>query len=143
MANLTVNVNARKIEMSKAYAKAASVYGSPEYNALQGARRDYPDFQIAILKPSKRNDPYKGLTMAYIEKYIASHDDDGSVMKELNILRGKSIENDEFVQYAEAASFFEIKKWFLDKYPEIKQYSKNSRDNIKRILDAASNQAVA
>ena len=136
--NITINDKTRKIELSKAYAKAASVYGSPEYNALQGARRDYPDFQVVTLKPSKRNDPFKGLTMEYMEKYIASHDADGSIMADFNILRGKTEAGDELSGYAEAASYFEIKQWFLKTFPEIKAYSESSRKRIDMILGKAA-----
>ena len=138
MTNLTVNAKTRKIELSKAYAKAASVYGSPEYNALQGARRDYPDFQVVTLKPSKRNDPFKGLTIQYMEKYIASHDADGSIMDKFNILRGKTDAGDELSDLAEAASYFEIKQWFLKTFPEIKAYSESSRKRIDEILGKAA-----
>lgn len=135
---LTINHKARKIEMSKAFDKAASVYGSPEYNNLQGARRDYPDYQVITLKPAKRNDPFKGVTMEYMEKYIASHDDDGKIMTTFNILRGKVNENDELGEYAESASFFEIREWFLKTFPEIKAYSENSRKRIDMILGKAA-----
>ena len=138
MTSLTINSKARKIEMSKSFAKKASVYGSDEYIALQGARRDYPEYQVVTAKPTKRNDPFKGVTMEYMEKYIASHDNDGKIMADFNVLRGKSDADEELSEYAEAASFFEIKEWFMKTFPEIKTYSETSRKRIDMILGKAA-----
>lgn len=54
MANITINEKKRKVEVSKAFAKAASRYGTDEYKILQEVRKDYPTFRIETRKTEKR-----------------------------------------------------------------------------------------
>ena len=46
---MKINQKNRAIEMSKKFAKAASVFGSREYKQLQEVRRDYPDFSVVTV----------------------------------------------------------------------------------------------
>jgi hypothetical protein len=56
-----------------------------------------------------------------MESYIEAHDDKNkTIMAEYLELRGKSEEAMEIG--AESASIFEIKKWFLNQFPEIKAF---------------------
>ena len=56
-----------------------------------------------------------------MESYIEAHDDkDKTIMAEYLKLRGKSEEAVEIG--AKSASIFEIKKWFLNQFPEIKAF---------------------
>lgn len=118
MANsLRIKANLCVIEMDREFSKRAKIYGSQEYNMLQQARRDYPTFQVVnrtITKTDKVRaiDHYKGLDYAYIEAYIATHDnaeDNFAVYKEKRLqAEGHSIR------------FPAIRQWFLDTYPEVK-----------------------
>ena len=51
--NLQIDMENGSIIMSKAFAKKASVYDSIEYNMLQGARADYPEYKIVIRSINK------------------------------------------------------------------------------------------
>ena len=126
---LTINTNKGTIEMTKKFEKAASRFDSDEYNDLQQARRDYPDFKV-IVKKVKSGDRMKGLNYDYMETYITKNpreitleDFDGSsytmsTLEAFYQLCGKDAEGntDENI---EKASYGEIKKWFLEQYPEI------------------------
>ena len=47
---------------------------------------------------SKKKESFKGLTYAYMEKYIANHDDDNqTIMREYEMLRGISAEAEELI----------------------------------------------
>ena len=129
MKNITINFAAQTIEMTQSFANAASKYGSSAYMELISIKRDFPDFKQSIIKPTKKVNSFKGLDIAFMEKYITNHDDnEGSKMKVFNTLRGET--NDEF---AAKASYGEIKMWFLTQYPEFE----NARADIDAIVAQA------
>ena len=120
---LRINRTNRTIEVTKAFDKAASRFGTREYEALQQVRKDYPDFAIVVKTVRTKADHFKGLTYDFMEKYIASHDDDAkSRMKAFNDLRATSDEAQAFG--AEALSYGEIKAWFFKNYPEIEAFQR-------------------
>lgn len=121
MTNLTINNKARTIEMTKKFEKAASRFGSDEYKMLQEARKDYPTYKVAVkTSTAKSKESFKGLTYEYMEKYIAARDENKSIMAEFEMLRAISDEAE--AALAEASSYGEIKKWFFEKFPEIKAF---------------------
>lgn len=123
MSHITINTKAHTIEMSKKYATNASRFGTPEYNELQQARRDYPNYRIVTKSVKSGKCAYSGLTYKFMEKYIKAHDDEeGTIFAEYNDLRAKSEEAMELG--AESASYMEIKNWFLDKFPAIAEFHK-------------------
>ncbi len=128
MTNIRINERKRIIEVTKAFAKEASKFGTEEYSNLQEVRRDYPNFKVVTKKTASKSNGFKGLTLDYMAKYIAEHDTDNKVMTEFNILCGKDHEGNK-VEFAEAASYGEIKKWFLNTYPEIGEFH-NKLENI-------------
>ena len=122
---MIINYNKRRIEMSEAEAKAASKYNSNEYKELISIKREFPDLSISIVKnKSKRNDGLKGLTFEYMASYIAKNGTPEQAEK-FSILRGA---NDGLGHFA--PSYGEVKKWFLEQFPEIAEYSKK----IEQIL---------
>ena len=121
MTNITINAKNNTIVITKAFSKKASRFESPEYKALQRARNDYPSFRVEVRTAAKKKESFKGLTYAYMEKYIAKHDDENqTIMKEYEMLRGISAEAEELM--AEALSYGEMKEWFLNKFPEIRAF---------------------
>lgn len=100
--------------MDRTFAKAASIVGSQEYQLLQNARQDYPAFTVSMraIRRNPNKESYRGLTYAYMEKYITDHDDENqSIMKEY--LNMREIAKCHSVRYPK------IKAWFLETYPEI------------------------
>ena len=63
-----------------------------------------------------------------MEQYISEHDETGAVKKEFDLLRGKA---DEFTV---PASYGQIKKWFLSKYPALTA----GKEEAESILKAAA-----
>lgn len=122
---MKINFATQTIEMSKKFAKAAAKFGTDEYNALQTARKDYPNYKVVTTtrKTSSQKVSYKGLTFDYMEKYIAAHDDENnSIMDEYTMLRGKSDEAMEL--QAESFTYLEMKDWFMKKFPAIAEFHK-------------------
>ncbi len=125
---MNANYTDHTIEMTAKEAKAAGKIGTKEFKDLQTLRSMNPSFAIVIVKSSrsKKKDTMKGLTYEYMEKYIEGHDDDGSIRKEYDNLRATSEEAK--AACAEAASYGEIKKWFLKKYPAIAEFHKQREE---------------
>ena len=110
----------------------ASLYGSDEYNQLQNARRDYPNYYVVTVKQKGAKAEYKGLTYEYMEKYIKDHDDDNkSKMNDFLVLRGLDEEGKN--ANATSASYSDIKDWFFLTFPEIENYHKNREALLEKI----------
>ena len=122
MMTLTINRRNHTIEMpTKKYATAASKFGTVEYNEVQAARRDYPNYNVVTRKAPKRADYLKGLTYEIMEDYIKNHDNDNKdALNQYNFLRGKA---DGSVC---SASYGEIRKWFLTTYPTFGKFPQNT-----------------
>ncbi len=112
---MNVNHITMTIEMTKVEAKAAGKFGSTAYNELVDARNSFPTYQIVIKKETKKRDTYKGLTYGYMKHYIKTHN--AELMVEYELMRG--YDNGKKVDFVDAASYGEIKAWFLTKFPEI------------------------
>ena len=52
---MTINMNKKTIELTKAEMKEAMTVGSDKYNDLQTARKDYPKFKVVELKARKQS----------------------------------------------------------------------------------------
>lgn len=113
-----------KIVMDRTFAKNAENTMSKEYAHLQQVRKDYPEY-IVMVKTIKKNhnkNTYRGLTYEYMYDYIATH-------KELSQEKKEKLKSDldakiriskcQALQYRYPV----IKKWFIDKFPEIKKFA--------------------
>ena len=118
--NLTINSTKRAIVMSKKFAKAARLVGSPEYNMLQQARNDYPTYRVETKTTKAKPDSMKGLNYQYMELYIKKHDE-----SKLSAFNAKIVKIDNVA----STSYVDVKDWFLETFPEIKQF-KNLRDAL-------------
>jgi hypothetical protein len=129
---MNANLMTGKIEMSKTEAKAAGKINSEKFNELHTLRTMYPTFEIVIKAPSMKTtsrENYKGLTYEYMEKYIATHDDDKkSIRAEYEMMRGTSEEAKEAL--AESYSYYEMKIWFLNKFPAIAEFHKKREEAL-------------
>ena len=91
---------------------------STEYAHLQNVRRDYPTYQVIRreIKKNPNTEHYKGLTYQYMRDYIILHT---SPEKEAEAVA----EFDEQLLisrcHSKARRYPAIKKWFLEKYPEV------------------------
>ena len=117
-----INNKKMAIEMTKKFAAAARKFGTQEYKDLQAVRKDYPNYKVVTVtrKTTVKKDSFKGLTYEYMEKYIATHDDDGKILEKYNDLRGLSERAKEAL--AEPCSYLEMRAWFLNTYPAIAKF---------------------
>ena len=113
---MKINYNKRTIELTKAEYKKATVYNSDEYKALKDAKSDSPTFKIIIKAAPKRKNQFSSLTYDYMRKYIETHDKD--CIEDFERITAQSEDTKGLSVYR----YGEVKKWFLDKYPEIKNF---------------------
>ena len=118
MANIIINERNKALEITKKFAAAASRFGSEEYMELKAARSEFPTFKVLIKTTSRKaKDSFKGLTYEFMENYIKSRSNSEDIIQEYNQMReiGKSV--------ASVKAYSQIKKWFLEKYPEISEFA--------------------
>lgn len=118
MANIIINERNKALEITKKFAAAASRFGSDEYLELKAARSEFPTFKVAIKTTSRKSkDNFKGLTYDFMEHYIKSRSNSENIMNEYKDLKemGKSV--------AAVKAYSQIKKWFLEKYPEVAEFA--------------------
>jgi hypothetical protein len=121
MTTITVSARTHSLVLTKSFAAKAAIFGSDEYKMLQEARRDYPGYKVTVGKNKEAKNIYAGLDYAYMEKYIAAHDNaEKSIIAEYQMLRGKS--DDALEIQAGSASFLEIRSWFLKTFPAIEAF---------------------
>jgi hypothetical protein len=116
--------DARCIVMDRTFYKNSSNIRFVEYDMLQRARQDYPTY-TPVIKRIKRNpnkETYKGLTYAYMERYIESHDNAEAMMA---VYREKRLISE---CHGKARRYPAIKRWFLKQYPEVEQFGMEESD---------------
>lgn len=118
---LRVDAAKRQLVMDRTFAKNMAIVGSPEYQQLQEARRDYPTYAVIQRKINKKanQEHYKGLTYDYMERYIRYHEGAETVESAL-----AELEDKKFISecHSKCKRYPVVKEWFLEKYPEIKQF---------------------
>ena len=138
---MKTNLTEKKIELTKAEMKAAMTYGTAEYTALQAIRRDYPGFDVVeAVKIKKSKADFADLNMKTIRTYVEKHGDDEQ-KRNFAFISKRSVDEDG--EYHEAQSFFEIKSWFLNEFPEIRKQRKEFRKKVQEIYEAAEAKAEA
>ena len=124
------NLFESKIEMTKAEAKNAGKIGTDEYNTLMQLKKDFPGFPIEIVKTStKKASRFKGLDQTYMENYIKTHN--AELLTTFYKLCGRD-ENGKKVEMAAAATYGELKMWFLVQFPEIEKFGENVNEIIEK-----------
>ena len=111
----------KEILISKSFQKAAMNPNSTEYKDLAEVMAMHPDYKISqrVIKKNAKKETYAGLTYEYMREYIILHT---SPEEELAAVA----EFDEMILvskcHSKAQRYPTIKKWFLEKYPEIEMY---------------------
>ena len=129
----------RTIVLTKAEMRAAMIYGTDAYNNLQAIRRDYPCSTIVEEKVKRGKSDFAGLDMKTIRAYVEKHGND-SQKQNFAFISKRSIDEDG--EYHKAQSFFDIKKWFLNEFPEIRKQRKDYREKVQDIYESASRNAA-
>ena len=111
--NLTINSTKRAIVMSKKFAKAARLVGSPEYNMLQQARNDYPTYRVETKTTNRKPNPMKGVNYVAIRLYIEKHD--ASKLPHFDAMIAK-------IDGVSSMAPAKVIAWFYETFPEVKGF---------------------
>ena len=115
----TIKVNhlEQNIYISSAFARAAMSINSEEYKTLQSIKLAHPDYKLCKreIKKNPHKECYRGLTYAYMDDYINTHDESGQIKQAYAELRKRT--ECHSIRYAH------IKKWFLQVFPEIDDFT--------------------
>ena len=104
MRNITINFKKNTIEISKSFAKSASVYGTEAYRELIETKKEFPNFRL-VVKTSKSNNTFKGMDFNFMREYISKHDNAEQLIADFEKLCDSKL------------SYGEIKAWFIAHYP--------------------------
>ena len=137
---MKTNLTKKTIELTKAEMKSAMIYGTEEYRMLQEVRRDYPGFRVIEEKTKRNKADFAGLDKKTIAAYVQMRGTDDQ-KKTFKFISKKTIDEDG--NYHEPQSFFEIKKWFLNEFPELKQSREEYREKIQKIFEDAEIKAAS
>jgi len=115
---IRIDHQTRSIVMDKTFTKQSSDPRSEEYTLLQATRRDYPGYNVTTrtIRRNPHKESYRGLTYAYMEQYIDTHENAEENRKVYEELR--------LAAKCHSIRYPTIKKWFLDTYPELKDFGK-------------------
>ena len=128
---IRVDVVTARIYVSSAFRKACADISSDEYKLLQDVRKDNPTFTVEErkIKTNPNKESYRGLTYGYMERYIALHDGEQSkAMEEYKEMR--------LIAECHSISFPKIRDWFLEKYPDVKNFSVEHLNEVQDVQTA-------
>lgn len=129
MNNISVDIQAKKIIISKKFEKLARRFGSDESEELNRAINQYVGFKIIVhtIKTNGSKMSYKGFTYDFMKTYFEKTKGEKAdeLCKELEKLRGyKDGKRDiTLAQYP----YGKIKAWFLQTCPEIEENNDNTQ----------------
>lgn len=139
---LKIDFEACKIVMDRTFAQKCTDTRSEEYAQLQAVRRDYPTFSVVTrtIKKNPNKESYKGLTYQYMEDYIFTHESEETVEVALA----------EFAEmrliaacHSKAFRYPTIKKWFLQKYPEIAKFGRVATTEETKVMELPTDKPAA
>ena len=127
---MKINFEKKTIEMTKAEAKEASVYGSKEYKEMLKIRAELPEFTFTVITPVRRKanhsvDHLKGLDFDFMRTYIKTYGSEEQLAK-LDSFRAHKKDG----LKVKAEGYGKVKKWFLNQFPEIEEYRSQIAANI-------------
>ena len=113
--NIVLDHANSKIRMSKDFARKASNAESEEYQLLQMIKANHDNYTISlgVIKKKENKESYRGLTYAYMERYIALKGSKEDMEEYRNML---------FLSECHKVKYPAIKRWFLNKYPDVVRY---------------------
>ena len=112
----------KQIILYKWFAEKAQYTKNKEYRTLIGFTKDFPTYEVVIrndIDANRNQEHYKGLTYEYMERYIRKYEPE--VTREAVL---KELEDKLFISecHSKGRRYPTIKKWFLEKYPDVAKF---------------------
>ena len=116
MKNTIIYINDTEAQVTKAFAKQARIFGTPEYKLWKEYRKDFPEAQM-VTKTIKKNATkrtYKNLTYANMERFLKSQDNADQLLKEFKVKKEAAA--------IQQNPYRAVLAWFLAKFPKYDEY---------------------
>jgi len=131
---IRLNHFSREILISKSFSKAAMNPNSAEYQDLMEVMNTHPNYRVSerAIKTNSNKKTYSGLTYQYMRNYILLHTTAEEQTEEMAkfeklILLSKC--------QSKSLRYPTIKKWFLEKYPEVSSFGTIGADTKIQITN--------
>ena len=114
--NTIIILDATQAQVTKAFAKQARIFGTPEYREWRAYRQDFPSAQM-VTKTIKKNASkrtYKNLTYDNIERFLKVQPTSKELIKEFNDQRA--------IAAIQQNPYRAVLAWFLSKFPKYDEY---------------------
>ena len=126
---IRINHFDKEILISKSFEKAAHNPNSREYKELMEVMNTHPTYKLAqrAIKKNPQKQKYPNLTYEYMRDYIiltSTPEDELAAVAEFDNMILKSRCQSQSNRYPV------IKRWFLNKYPEIKEFGMIALDDV-------------
>ena len=116
MKNTIIYINDTEAQVTKAFAKQARIFGTPEYKFWKEYRKDFPEAQM-VTKTIKKNATkrtYKNLTYVNMERFLKSQDNADQLLKEFKVKKEAAA--------IQQNPYRAVLAWFLAKFPKYDEY---------------------
>ena len=116
MKNAIIYINDTEAQVTKAFAKQARIFGTPEYKLWKEYRKDFPEAQM-VTKTIKKNASkrtYKNLTYANMERFLKSQDNADQLLKEFKVKKEAAA--------IQQNPYRAVLAWFLQTFPDYDNY---------------------
>ena len=141
--SVSINPTKRALEVTREFYKKTLVFGSPEYNELNEAKKAYPAYRVTYKTSSRKKIEDRIDTkdmMIYIENHSGK---DSPEMKAFLELRGKTVKDaGNRADAEESANLSVMRKWFFEVYPELSNKTEKRTNRINEILAEAAKMAA-
>ena len=132
MKDIRINREKNEVVMTRRVSQKADDPRTQEFRILQEVKATYPDIIVRnhTIKKNPNKECYRGLTYEYMREYISTHENAITVNTVL-------AELDEMILISKCHSkgfrYPTIKKWFLEKYPNIEKFGKEEKEEDNQI----------
>lgn len=131
--NTIIILDATQAQVTKAFAKQARIFGTPEYREWRAFLAENPGTEMVTKtikkKKNKKNDA-KNRTYEKMAEYISLQENDEELMKEFEAQKKLSI--------VQKSPYRFVLNWFLDTFPELKEdEDKKDEDKATAAEEAA------
>lgn len=124
MRDIIINREKNEVIMTSKFSRKADDPRTDEFRLLQDVKALYPNITVKnhTIKKNPKKECYKGLTYEYMREYILTHESTVTVDKVLAELEDMIFKSK---CHSLGYRYPTIKKWFLERYEEVKNFGKD------------------
>ena len=134
--NAIIYIDDTQAQVTKAFAKQARIFGTPEYREWRAYRQDFPNAQMVtktIKKAKNKKNDAKNRTYEKMAEYISLQENADELMKEFEVQKKLSI--------VQKSPYRFVLNWFLDTF-DLKE-DEDKKEGQEAEVNAAEEAAPA